>query len=34
MSQALEFHLAGMHEDGEALPQPGCVAGYATVDRA
>ena len=26
MSQAIEFHLEGMREDGEPIPQPSTVA--------
>jgi len=34
MREALEFHLAGMREDGEPLPESSCVAGFAMVDLA
>ena len=32
MQEALEFHLEGLRNDGELLPQPTCSAGCVDVD--
>ena len=32
MQEALEFHLEGLRNDGEPLPQPTCSAGCVDVD--
>jgi predicted RNase H-like HicB family nuclease len=31
MVEAIEFHIAGMREDGEAIPEPTTLAGMVTV---
>ena len=32
MVEAIEFHIAGMREDGEAIPEPTTLAAMVTVD--
>ena len=31
MREAIEFHIEGLREDGESLPEPQAVAEYVTV---
>jgi predicted RNase H-like HicB family nuclease len=31
MQEAIEFHLEGMREDGDPIPEPRTIAGYVTV---
>jgi len=34
MRDAIAFHLEGLVQDGEAVPEPHCAASYAVVDVA
>lgn len=34
LAEAVDFHLAGMIEDGQSVPEPTTQAGYITVDAA
>lgn len=34
ITEAISFHLAGLREDGDSIPEPSAIADYAETDAA